>query len=75
MACCSTTSSYSRPPKVAGVASTPTTPLRVAWAAGLTAGTIPMKGICGKVARRWARAAAEAVLQATTTALAPAPMR
>jgi hypothetical protein len=29
---------------VAGVASTPTTPLRVRWAAGFTAGTMPTNG-------------------------------
>ena len=59
--------------EVAGVARTPTTPLRVVSAAGLTAGSMPTKGVSGKRRRRACRAAAEAVLQATTTS--PAPCR
>jgi hypothetical protein len=59
----------SSPCKVAGVASTATTPLRVASAAGFTAGSMPMKGMSGNFARRCFKAAAEALLQATTMAL------
>ena len=41
---------------VAGVASTPTTPLRVAAAAGFTAGSIPTIGTVGNVCRSVATA-------------------
>ena len=37
-------------------------------AAGLIAGTVPMKGMLGKVARRCGSTSVEAVLQAMTTA-------
>ena len=53
----------------------PTTPLRVIAAAGFTAGSMPIVSQPGKVSRRCLSAAAEAVLQATTTALQPASSR
>ncbi|CUI82805.1 Uncharacterised protein [Achromobacter ruhlandii] len=52
------------------VAKTPTTPLRVRCAAGLMAGSTPMMTRSGWRARNVAMAAAVAVLQATTIALA-----
>lgn len=57
------------------VASTPTTPERVASAAGLTAGSIPTSGRSGYSRRSSAMPAAVAVLHATTNALAPCPNR
>ena len=54
------------------MASTPTTPLRVARQAGFTAGSIPTIGSGAYPARRLSIAAAVAVLQATTTSLHPA---
>ncbi|MOA22269.1 hypothetical protein D3C78_1428160 [compost metagenome] len=61
--------------RVPVVASTPTTPLRVAAAAGLTAGSMPTMGSPGCRSRSSATAATVAVLQATTNALAPSPRR
>ena len=52
------------------VANTPITPLAVRWAAGLMAGSTPITIRPGWRARRSAMAAAVAVLQATTMALA-----
>ena len=69
------TEAYSAPWKVAGVASTPTTPLREVSAAGLTAGSIPTKGTWGKSWRKLCRAQAEAVLHATTMILLPRASR
>ncbi len=46
-------------------------PVRLARAAGLTAGSMPTKGTPGNPARSGWRAAAEAVLQATTRTEAP----
>ena len=60
---------------MAGVASTPTTPVRVVSAAGFTAGSMPTKGTSGKVARRCFNAAAEAALQATTINLQSRPSK
>ncbi len=57
------------------MASTPTFPLEVRWAAGFTAGSMPTKGTPGHFSRRPRRAAAEAVLQAITTGAAPREMR
>jgi len=57
---------YNAPWNVAGIASTPTTPVWVYSAAGLTAGSMPTKGTSGNFSRKVFNAAAEAVLQATT---------
>jgi hypothetical protein len=54
---------------VAGVANTPTLPVCVFSAAGLTAGSMPTNCTSGKVSRKYFNAAAEAVLQATTIIL------
>ena len=56
---------------VAAVASTPTVPVVVFTTAGLTAGSIPMKGVLGNVSLRLWSAAADAVLQATAISFAP----
>ena len=53
----------------------PTMPLFVVSAAGLTAGSIPMLGSVGNASRRCLSAAADAVLEATTTALQPRAIR
>jgi len=67
----STTEAYSSPWKVALVASTPTTPRSLNATAGFTAGSMPTKGVPAKRSRSGRRAAAEALLQATTTGAAP----
>ena len=59
----------SSPSRLRSVASTPTTPLRVARQAGFTAGSMPTMGIPAYFSRRKPMAAAVAVLQATTTIL------
>ena len=59
--------------RVPTVARIPTTPLRVAATAGFTAGSMPMMGTSGHAVRSVAAAAAVAVLQAITNALAPRP--
>ncbi|SSW73631.1 hypothetical protein AVE30378_05977 [Achromobacter veterisilvae] len=56
--------------RVPVVANTPTTPLWVRCAAGLMAGSTPMMSSPGWRCRSGAMAAAVAVLQATTMALA-----
>ncbi len=55
---------------VAAVAITPMRPVRLSSAAGFTAGSSPTTGT-GNRARSSSSAAPEAVLQATTTSLAP----
>ena len=57
------------------LASTPTTPLRVARQAGFTAGSMPTIGMGAYFSRRKSMAAAVAVLQATTTSLHPCATR
>ena len=63
----------SSPSRLRSVASTPTTPLRVARQAGFTAGSMPTMGRSAYFSRRKSMAAAVAVLQATTTILQPIP--
>ena len=53
------------------MAKMPTFLLCVRVVAGFTAGTMPTNGTWGKVVRKVRRAAAEAVLHATTMSLAP----